>query len=117
MPNGWIGVDLDGTFAHYGEWEGYEHIGTPVPKMLKRVKNMLARGVRVKILTARAAHGEAAKRPIREWLKKFGFPELEITNEKDFDMIGLYDDRVTQIIPNTGRRADGKPDPYDEGEE
>ena len=38
---GWIGVDLDGTLAHYDKWRGVEHIGKPVPVMLERVKKWL----------------------------------------------------------------------------
>jgi len=34
----WIGVDLDGTLAKYGEWRGVEHIGEPIPPMVDRVK-------------------------------------------------------------------------------
>ena len=26
---GWIGVDLDGTLAHYDKWRGVEHVGDP----------------------------------------------------------------------------------------
>ena len=33
----WIGVDLDGTLAFADPWQGFEHIGKPVPTMLKRV--------------------------------------------------------------------------------
>ena len=35
---GWIGVDLDGTLAHYGQCGGLQHIGRPVPKMVNRVR-------------------------------------------------------------------------------
>jgi hypothetical protein len=27
---GWIGVDLDGTLAHYDGWKGIDHIGEPI---------------------------------------------------------------------------------------
>ena len=33
----WIGVDLDGTLAA-DPWQGFEHIGKPIPNMMKRVK-------------------------------------------------------------------------------
>lgn len=36
--SGWIGVDLDGTLAHYDSWRGVDHIGAPVIPMLDRVK-------------------------------------------------------------------------------
>ena len=33
-----IAVDLDGTLAKYEGFHGMEHIGEPVPGMLRRVK-------------------------------------------------------------------------------
>ena len=38
MSGGWIGVDLDGTLAHYNGWKGIEHVGDPVPAMIDRVR-------------------------------------------------------------------------------
>ena len=48
----WIGVDLDGTLAQADPWQGFEHIGKPIPNMMKRVKIWLELGYRVKIVTA-----------------------------------------------------------------
>ena len=114
--SGWIGVDLDGTLATYNGWQGVGHIGDPIPEMLARVKAWLAEGRTVKIFTARV-HGHGALMlggdavdaitPIKEWCKRHIGRELEITNVKDFGMIELWDDRAIQVIPNTGRRADG----------
>ncbi len=105
---GWIGVDLDGTLAHYGEWKGIEHIGRPIPKMVERVKRWIGQGKKVKIFTARATRPEALKH-IRDWLEENGLPrDLEITNQKDLGMIELWDDRCVQVILNTGRRAAGR---------
>ncbi len=40
--------------------------------------------------------------------RDLGLPrDLEITNSKDLAMLELWDDRCVQLIPNTGRRADG----------
>jgi hypothetical protein len=54
---GWIGIDLDGTLAKWGE--GYnvdvERIGDPVPSMVGRVKRLLEDGEDVRIFTARVA--------------------------------------------------------------
>ena len=69
---------------------------------MKRVKNWIDHGIRVKIVTARASDPEGIP-PVKSWLKKQGLPELEVTNEKDFSMIELWDDRAIQVIPNTGR--------------
>lgn len=106
MTGGWIGVDLDGTLANYGGWVGPEHIGEPIPSMLARVKYWISQGITVKIFTARACIPEQIP-PIKEWLKRHGLGDLDVTNVKDFGMVELWDDRAIQVIPNTGRRADG----------
>ena len=98
----WIGVDLDGTLAMAEPWQGFEHIGKPVPNMVKRLNVWVGTGYTVKIVTARAADPEVAIPPIKAWLKKHGLPDLEVTNAKDMDMIELWDDRAVQVIPNTG---------------
>ena len=108
----WIGVDLDGTLAVAEPWQGFEHIGKPVPNMMKRLKIWLEMGYRVKIVTARAQNPEMAIPPIKKWLIKHGLPELEITNAKDMDMIELWDDRCVQVIPNTGNPIGPASDPY-----
>lgn len=97
----WIGVDLDGTLADYSKWKGLDHVGKPIPRMQKRVMQWLEAGHKVKILTARASVPEGIE-PVEKWLKAHGFPELEITNQKDFQMIELWDDRAIQVIRNTG---------------
>ena len=66
----WIGVDLDGTLAEAEPWRGFDHIGKPVPMMMKRLKIWLDMGYRVKIVTARAQNPELAIPPIRDWLRK-----------------------------------------------
>lgn len=99
---GWIGVDLDGTLAHYEGWKGIEHIGEPIPAMMDRVKRWLTEGRKVKIFTARVEDKQALS-PIWAWLKKHGIGELEVTNVKDFAMIELWDDRCVQVELNTGK--------------
>lgn len=98
---GWIGVDLDGTLAHYTGWKGPDSIGEPIPLMVARVKQWLGMGTTVKIFTARACVPEQIP-PIQAWLKRHGLPDLEITNVKDFGMIELWDDRCVQVRTNTG---------------
>lgn len=98
---GWIGVDLDGTLAHYDGWHGADHIGEPIPKMLLRVRLWLSQGKQVKVFTARAAVPEQIPY-VRKWLDELGLEEVGITNEKDFGMIELWDDRCVQVKINTG---------------
>lgn len=101
MSGPWHGIDLDGTLAHYTGWKGPDDIGEPVPLMMARVKRMLADGMTLKIFTARACIPEQVQ-PVKDWLKKHGLPDLEVTNVKDFGMVELFDDRAVQVIPNTG---------------
>ena len=49
----WIGVDLDGTPAHYDGWKAWNIIGPPIPLMMARVPAWLTEGHEVRIFTAR----------------------------------------------------------------
>lgn len=103
---GWIGVDLDGTLAHYDKFVSPDHIGEPIPEMVKRVKQWIAEGKTVKIFTSRVSHPnqmEVAIVAIREWSKRHIGQVLEITCYKDYGMVELYDDRCKQVIKNTGK--------------
>ena len=112
---GWIGVDLDGTLAEYYGWVSETHIGPPIPKMVDRVKKWVEEGQKVKIMTARAYPARSGKTDVKEviknienWCLEHVGTKLEVTYEKDYNMIELWDDRAIQVIPNTGVRADGK---------
>jgi hypothetical protein len=114
---GWIGVDLDGSLAEYHGWRDDGGIGAPVAKMMTRVQAWLAAGIEVKILTARVsgfrerpAQVIVQRALIEQWCLQHVGRILEVTNEKDYNMIVLYDDRAIQLIENTGERADGVED-------
>jgi hypothetical protein len=121
QSDGWIGVDLDGTLAKYTEFKGETVIGDPVPLMVTRVQKWLRLGIEVRILTARvyldhenifsarSARVAQIRNAIEEWCFKHIGKKLEVTDKKDPKMIELWDDRVVQVIPNTGIRADRKP--------
>ncbi len=110
--NNWIGVDLDGTLAHYEGFIDATHIGEPVPEMLKRVKWWLSEGIEVRIVTARAAKENnpwpeqvaPAIEAIEAWCLKHVGRVLPITASKDYAMIELWDDRAVRVEKNTGRR-------------
>lgn len=103
----WYGIDLDGTLAFYDKWEGNEHIGEPVPEMVKKVKALLDQGKNAKIMTARVSpeNGDVTKirELIQQWCKEHLGKILPVTHEKDHKMIVLYDDRVIRVEKNTGR--------------
>ena len=111
---GWIGVDLDGTLAHYDGWVSEAHIGDPVPRMAARVTVWLSEEKDVRIFTARVssrqgASGVARNREIiQDWTQKHFGVRLLVTCEKDFQMVELWDDRCVQMTLNTGVRTDGK---------
>ena len=114
-------VDLDRTLAVYPPPLD-QLIGPPIPKMLMRVKKMLAEGMEVRIFTARVSSLGAeslegalrrqddikeARTAIEAWcLKNLGCV-LPITCCKDYSTIEIHDDCAIQYIPNTGERMDG----------
>lgn len=93
----WVGVDLDGTLAHYDGYKGDDHVGAPIEAMVKRVKKMIYDGEDVRIFTARKPHPA-----IRRWCKQHLGKVLPITSTKDPGMIALYDDRAISIKRNEG---------------
>jgi len=117
---GWYGVDLDGTLAHYepgSAWNGIE-IGPPVPAMVARVQRWLEEGREVRIFTARVSraairqHGQiagydheeaAVRQAIHRWSARHIGKVLPVTCEKDYHMLELWDDRAVQVERNTGR--------------
>lgn len=103
--SGWIGVDLDGTLAHYDGWRDGK-IGHPVPAMAERVKRWLSEDKEVRIFTARAS-GDAEEtahqtKLIQDWTQEHFGVRLPVTCKKDFAMVELWDDRAIQVQVNTG---------------
>lgn len=102
---GWIGVDLDGTLAMYHGWKGVEHIGAPIPAMVRRVKQWLAEGRDVRIFTARVCRPEERERAVQAietWCELHIGRKLPVTGEKDYAMAELWDDRCVPVVPNVG---------------
>lgn len=112
----WVGVDLDGTLAQYDGWQGSEHIGPPVPRMVERVRAMIAEGRKVKIFTARVSgprgdvtHVDRSRELIRRWVLEHVGQDLEVTCVKDYGMVLLLDDRAQRIVHNTGENCCERP--------
>lgn len=116
QPGGWIGVDLDGTLAYYDHWRGVEHIGEPIPAMVERVKAWIAKGIEVRIMTARVFQelisGELIaginERTVMDWCEKHIGQRLTVTCCKDYSMVELWDDRAVQVTMNTGEMVPGQ---------
>lgn len=106
--SGWVGVDLDGTLAQYGKWNG-GLIGEPIAPMVARVKSMLDRRIDVRIFTARVSDGDPKTvESIQLWCAQHIGRALPVTNVKDYAMVALYDDRAVAVEKNTGRVLGGE---------
>lgn len=115
---GWIGVGLDGTLAYYDARRWPEHIGAPIPAMVRRVREWLAQGREVRIVTARVATSgrfapESSLRDdeafaaqqrtlIEDWCEEHVGARLLVTASRDYAMRALWDDRVVSVVTNTG---------------
>lgn len=112
MKSGWIGIDLDGTLAvHDDNWDG--SIGAPIEPMVARVRGWLAEGIEVRIMTARVnrrlANWADHEFAIRAFCYGLFGQYLEVTCEKDPDMLELWDDRAVRVVRNTGERCCAAP--------
>lgn len=129
---GWIGVDFDGTLAHYTGWVAADHCGAPIAPMVDRVKAWLAEGREVRIFTARIypitqvirvgnldyvtppagvnkeryAQACQAAVCIQDYCHEHIGVVLPITCVKDYGMVELWDDRAVQVHPNLGTPVD-----------
>lgn len=107
---GWIAVDLDHTLAVYESGMALRDIiGPPIPAMVKRVKRWLKRGYEVRIMTARVNKipgwdHEHQRQLIQDWTEKVFGVRLAVTNEKDLQMIEIWDDRAVRVEADTGRK-------------
>lgn len=104
---GWIGVDFDGTLARYRSWEeDGNSLGAPLAPMVERVKRWLKQGIEVRIVTARAASNSKNREQdigrVQLWCLEHIGQTLQVTAEKDFSMIELWDDRAVRVEVNQG---------------
>lgn len=113
----WMGVDFDGTLHDRSTAVDLNNLGKPVPEMLSLVKQWLAEGMQVRLLTARVADVQKNMpegmtiedfkshqiKILNEWCLQYIGQILPITCSKDAYMYRLYDDRAVAIERNTGR--------------
>lgn len=114
MNNEWIGVDLDGTLALHARPDWFDNIDAPVQAMVDRVKEWLAQGKDVRIVSARACDLEHTVGGvpqfhdyqvslIQSWCERHIGIRLPVQFWKDYYMQELWDDRAVQVERNTGR--------------
>lgn len=101
VPQGWIGVELDGVLAKASSPQDMSVIGEPVDAMMNRIRQWVMVDVDVRILTARASvSGQEAL--IQQWLASHGIKPLPVTNQKDFRMTQFFDCEAVHVIFNEG---------------
>ena|SRR3990167_745804 len=100
---GWVACDLDGVLAEDTGWKGIEHIGKPIPAMVKRVKQWFKMGREVRCFTARAYNDPIAVHHVEQWLKDHDLHFMTVTCVKDRDCILILDDRAVRVEKNTGK--------------
>lgn len=107
-PIGWFGFDFDETLVG-PTLEPWPAFGHPIPAMVQIVKNLLAQGVECRIVTARVCRLQSQeqtdmqRKMIEDWCAvQFG-RKLKVTNEKDYNMWALFDDRAISVGKNMGK--------------
>lgn len=117
----WVGVDLDGTLAVKDHTNNDPfNIGAPIEQMTQRVKQWIASGVEVRIMTARVgdldfdgtrlsdAKRDAIVTAIQQWCMINIGAALPVTASKDCFMVELWDDRAITVRRNTGQIITGR---------
>jgi hypothetical protein len=74
------------------------------------VRDWLARGVEVRIFTARVMQDAARVAVVKQRCVELFGRELKITNVKDDGCLALYDDIAFRVEANTGKLLDGRHD-------
>lgn len=98
---GWVGFDLDGTLAESEDDFDPNSVGKPIKSMVELAQGLMNEGVKVKIVTARAAD-RSKIHVVEDWAAENFVGDVEVTNEKDPGMRCLFDDRVVQVAKNKG---------------
>jgi len=105
--NHWVGFDFDGTISgtdNAGHFEPPYPLGEPIPEMIETVKSLLAAGIKVKIFTARACEPESIP-IVQDWTERHGLGRLEVTHQKDYDLIRFFDDRAIPTDPEKHQKG------------
>lgn len=103
----WIACDLDHVLSFYDRWRGRTHIGKPIPAMVQRIKDHLAKGDVVIIFTSRVAdpskpdHAEVLA-AIHKWCEEHIGERLLVSATKHNWYSVIYDDAAIRVERNTG---------------
>jgi hypothetical protein len=101
-----IALDFDKTLARHESAWGISRVGEPIPLMVAKVKEWVAKGYKITIFTARLSH-DLSQNKIQEglikgFLAKNGLPDFDVTAMKLSSFTHIIDDRGYHVFPNTG---------------
>lgn len=85
-----VSIDFDGVLAQYDGWKGEEVTGEPIEGAKEFILRLIEAGYQPVVFTSR--------KPaiISDWLKKFDFPDIEVTNIK-YPSLVYIDDRCVKF--------------------
>lgn len=93
-----IGIDFDGTIAHYDGWKGAASCGEPIAGAKEFLSSLVGMGFLVVIFSARASEFEG-RRAIWDWVHQHGLQDLihDVTHEKRYAFMFTVDDRAVSF--------------------
>jgi hydroxymethylpyrimidine pyrophosphatase-like HAD family hydrolase len=87
-----IATDFDGVIHRYSKgWQDGLIYDPPMDGAIEKINMLIAKGFKVVVFTAREDLDA-----VRDWLSVWGFPTLEVTNQK-IPAIAYIDDRAIRF--------------------
>jgi len=85
-----VSVDFDGVLSQYDGWKSEDITGEPIKGAKEFILNLIKSGYKPVVYTTRKP------KLISDWLKEFGFPDIEVTNIK-YPSLVYIDDRCVKF--------------------
>ena len=85
-----VSIDFDGVLAQYEGWKGADIVGEPIKGAKDFILSLIKSGYKPLIFSTRQP------KLISNWLKKFDFPDIEISNIKRPSTVYI-DDRCVKF--------------------
>lgn len=88
-----VSIDFDGVLSQYDGWRGENITGEPIKGAKEFILNLINLGYKPVVFTTRKPE------LISQWLKEFGFPDIEVSNIK-YPSLVYIDDRCIKFDGN-----------------
>lgn len=88
-----VSIDFDGVLSRYNGFQGENITGKPIDGAKEFILNLIDSGYKPIVFTTRKP------KLISNWLKKFNFPDIEVTNTK-YPSSVYIDDRCVKFDGN-----------------